>query len=1196
MSSPRSTMRNRKSRHALFFALAIAQLPFGAQAAENWENHTVLQVNTMEPHVTLAPYTNQATARSGERQQSDQFRLLNGNWKFNWVAKPADRPADFFKPDFDDSQWASIPVPSNWEIEGYGTAIYTNSSYPFPKNPPFIPHEDNPVGSYRTNFDLPKDWQDQLVHLTFDGVSSAFYLWINGKQVGYSQGSRTPAKFDITSYLKAGENQLAVEVYRWCDGSYLEDQDFWRLSGIFRDVTLQARAPQHIRDIHIVTDLDESYTDASLEVDIELTGTPKGAIALSLVDAAGTQIASAKQAISANALRFELPIDNPAKWTNESPNLHTLFLTLTDQRGKTVEVIPQPVGFREVEIKGNVFMVNGTPIKLKGVNRHEHHADTGQVVDRASMIRDIELWKTNNINAVRTSHYPNTPLFYELCDQYGIWVLDEANIESHGFGNGPQNKVANDPTWEAAHVNRVLRMLERDRNHPSIILWSHGNEAGIGPNFDACYRAIKATDLTRPVHYEGDKRPGAPAADVYSKMYASETWVGPEDKPSILCEYTHAMGNSNGNLHEYWHDNIYKTPRHIGGFVWDWMDQGIRKPVPAEFQNNIGIGPVKETAFAYGGWEQHGYHHDGNFCMNGLVGADWTPHPGLNAVKYVYRNVHVSEIDAAKGKFNIRNWYDFSNLQDLVKGEWVLEQNGEPIANGELTDLNIPPHSEKSIQVDMPAINNTASTEYTLNFHFRAKADYSTLTEAGTELAYAQFLLPDAVPATAINADALPTLKSVREGDQLTITGKDFTVAFDLQAGRMLDYTVKGRTLIQAGPEMDLWRAYTDNDKAPIGKGRYSDAWRDAISQQQVLSSTFEELSNGAVRVQIAATLPNVNAAYQLVYTVYGNGEIAVDAQLDQRKVPVGLRHPHRFGTELLLPSEFDQMSWYGRGPNATYSDRKFARISRFSGSVDEQWVDYSRPQANGNKTDLRWLSMTNSNGAGLLFYTVGEALSGAAKHYSKETMENSDYSFQMERSPHIHLNIDHDQLGVGGNTSWGATALPAYQLSERLNQFSYRIRPLNTGDTPTKLINSHASAAPVQFKDLSTQLAPANFEGTYSASSQQGKLKPANAFDGKKGTKWIAETADGPQWIMVDFGKSEKLRGLQINWEKKGPYDYKVLLSEDGQQWKKVGANNKRGFTFTHRFDESARYLKIEITKTNGQMKAGITDISKLF
>jgi beta-galactosidase len=312
--------------------------------------------------------------------------------------------------------------------------------------------------------------------------------------------------------------------------------------------------------------------------------------------------------------------------------------------------------------------------------------------------------------------------------------------------------------------------------------------------------------------------------------------------------------------------------------------------------------------------------------------------------------------------------------------------------------------------------------------------------------------------------------------------------------------------------------------------------------------------------------------------------------------VPVGLRHPHRFGTELLLPSEFDQMSWYGRGPNATYSDRKFARISRFSGSVDEQWVDYSRPQANGNKTDLRWLSMTNSNGTGLLFYTVGEALSGAAKHYSKETMENSDYSFQMERSPHIHLNVDHDQLGVGGNTSWGATALPAYQLSERLNQFSYRIRPLNTGDTPTKLINSHASAAPVQFKDLSTQLAPANFEGTYSASSQQGKLKPANAFDGKKGTKWIAETADGPQWIMVDFGKSEKLRGLQINWEKKGPYDYKVLLSEDGQQWKKVGANNKRGFTFTHRFDESARYLKIEITKTNGQMKAGITDISKLF
>jgi beta-galactosidase len=1190
--------RHMRRHTPLLRLLSIALFgPLAAQsssALENWENLDLLQVNTMEPHVTLSPYPSLESAKTGDRNKSPLLKLLNGDWKFHWVAKPADRPMDFHKPNFDDSEWDRIPVPSNWEIEGYGTAIYTNSTYPFPKNPPFIPHEDNPVGNYRTSFNLPADWNDKAVHITFDGVSSAFYLWVNGKEVGYSQGSRTPTKFDLTPYLQAGKNQLAVAVYRWCDGSYLEDQDFWRLSGIFRDVYLQARSPQHIRDIHIVTDLDESYTDARLKVDVELAVESAAKVELLLVDKKNFKVANAERKFTGQPLSFDLPITNPAKWTNEEPNLYTLFLTLKDQNGDTLEVIPQPVGFREVEIKGNVFMVNGVPIKLKGVNRHEHHADAGQVVDRASMIRDIELWKANNINAVRTSHYPNSPLFYQLCDQYGIWVLDEANIESHGFGNGPQNQLANDPAWEAAHVNRVIRMVERDRNHPSIIIWSHGNEAGIGPNFDACYRAIKATDPTRPVHYEGDKRPGSPAADMYSKMYASETWVGDEKKPSILCEYTHAMGNSNGNLHEYWHENIYQTPRHMGGFVWDWMDQGIRKPVPAEFQKNIGVGPVQDTAFAYGGWKAHNYHHDGNFCMNGLIAADWTERPGLHAIKYIYRNVHVTSNNPASGKFTLRNWYDYSNLQDIIDGEWILEKNGEAIATGPIIDLDIPPHGEKTIRIDLPKRSSDPGSEYSVNFSFRAKAAYSTLVEAGHELAYTQFMLPQTAPASSAT-NTVPELNSRLDGDQLTVSGQDFSVAFDLKAGRMLDYTHKGRTLIQSGPEMDLWRAYTDNDKAPIGKGRYSDAWRHSVRLQELIDINTEKLTEGAVRVQLAATLPNVNATYQLAYTVHGNGEIAVDAQLDQRKVPVGLRHPHRVGTEILIPSEFDQMTWYGRGPHATYVDRQFARISRYSGSVDEQWVEYSRPQANGNKSDVRWLRMSDASGNGLLITQVGEPLSVEAKHYSDATMEAAKYSFQLERSSHIHLNVDHTQLGVGGNTSWGATALPAYQLTEPVYQYSYRFRPIAAGESVNELINRSAPAAPVKFEDLRDQLGSANFEGSFSASSQQGKLKPANAFDGKPGTKWVAETAEGPQWIMVDFGKEEPLRGLQINFEKKGPYDYKVLLSNDGKQWKKMSGNNKRGFTFTHRFEATARYLKIEVTKTIGPMKAGIKDISKL-
>ena len=474
----------------------------------DWENPQVLQVNVEPPHATLTPYPDKETAHTFDRYGSDRFKLLNGNWKFEWKPRPSERSQGFEKSNFHDASWETIPVPGNWQLYGYGLPLYTNIEYPFPKNAPYIPHDENPVGLYRKFFEVPASFRSKEVFITFDGVSSAFNLWLNGIKVGYSQGSRTPAEFNITSHLKPGSNLLAVEVFRWSDGSYLEDQDFWRLSGIYRDVYLTARPQQHIRDFRVVTDLDERYEDARLVVSVELMNAAAGSeIELDLKDADGETVLAESRPASARTL-FDLPVSRPRKWNNELPYLYSMLLTLKDTEGGTLEVIPRKVGFREVEIRNAVFHVNGAPVKLKGVNRHEHHPDTGHVVTRKTMLRDIKLFKENNVNAVRTSHYPNTPLFYDLCDKHGIWVMDEANIESHGYGNDAGNRLANDPAWEAAHLDRVIRMEARDKNHPSIIMWSLGNEAGIGPNFETAYQYLKRTDPTRPVHYEGDHRRG----------------------------------------------------------------------------------------------------------------------------------------------------------------------------------------------------------------------------------------------------------------------------------------------------------------------------------------------------------------------------------------------------------------------------------------------------------------------------------------------------------------------------------------------------------------------------------------------------------------------------------------------------------------------------------------------------------------
>src|SRR5215204_6650482 len=582
------------------FTVLLATRQEPGPAAE-WNDPAVLHVNTEQPHATMMGYPSADLARGGDRSRSPWFLSLNGIWKFKASPNPASRPVDFFRPGYDVTRWAGIRVPGNIEIQGFGTPVYVNIGYAFPhdRQNPRPPREDNPVGSYRRSFDLPGAWAGRRVLLNFDGVDSAFYLWLNGQRVGYSEDSRTPAEFDVTKYVQPGPNTLAVEVYRHSDGSFLEDQDMFRLSGIFRDVYLWSRPAQYIRDLEIATDLDASYRDATLVVRADVRNSSKVAAAAQLTMAlfdvsgalVGTRTAAAKAAAGGEGrTTLSLLVASPQKWTAETPSLYRIVLTLKDASGKILEVIPSHVGFRKVEISNGRILINGRPVLFKGVNRHEHSPDTGHYVSTALMIKDIELMKQHNVNAVRTSHYPNAPQFYELADRYGLYLIDEANVECHGFGTNPQNWLSNAPAWRPAYVDRAERMVERDKNHPSVVIWSVGNECGDGPNIAAEYQWLKKRDPSRPVHYEGAARTAGASSDINSFMYptpaatVSRAQARP-DVPLLLCEYTHAMGNSNGGLKEYW-DIFYSETNAQGAFVWDWVDQGIKLPVPPEYRKN----------------------------------------------------------------------------------------------------------------------------------------------------------------------------------------------------------------------------------------------------------------------------------------------------------------------------------------------------------------------------------------------------------------------------------------------------------------------------------------------------------------------------------------------------------------------------------------------------------------------------------
>ncbi|MGS2588987.1 glycoside hydrolase family 2 TIM barrel-domain containing protein [Streptomyces hebeiensis] len=1075
-----------------------------AAPGDEWDARPrVFQINREEARTRLVPYGSVTDAVRGRRvEESPYYRSLNGDWRFRWSKNPELRPVGFHAPDYDDSGWDRIPVPSNWEIEGYPEPIYLNIKYPWvgyeTPEPPDIPREFNPVGSYRRTFALPADWSGRRTLLSFQGVKSAFFVWVNGTRVGYSEDSYTPAEFDITAHVRPGRNTLAVEVFRWSDGSWLEDQDMIDLSGIFRDVYLYSIPPTHVQDLFVRTDLDSAYRDAVLTVTTTVRdrggARPDGhQVEAVLYDAGGKRVLgrpltgrvafpAAGEAEGDAVVTLTADVPAPALWSAEDPNLYTLVVTLTDRSGRPVDVQRTRVGFRRIEYGPGRYTINGKPLMFHGTNRHESDPDHGQAVREERMVEDILLMKRHNINAVRTSHYPNHPRWAELCDEYGLYVIDEANLETHGV----RDRVpASLPEWTDACVDRMRSLVERDKNHPCVVAWSLGNEAGQGENFRAMADWTRARDASRPVHYEGMNA----VADVHSEMYTSPAGVeaygrSGNPKPYLLCEYNHSMGNSGGNLQEYW-DVFERYPNLHGAFVWDWVDQAIRLPVP---------GDPKRTYLSYGGDWKPGYPTDGNFSCNGLVDADRRIHPGLLEIKKMYQPVGISaaaEPSAGDSQVAvaIRNKHLFSGL-DAYELRWTLTRDGERVRQGTLPAPKVAPGGTATVRVpvgrpgaaaDGAAAGTDTGTgtgtgkdtagqggEYWLDIAFvlRRKTRWA---DAGHTVAAEQLALGRRSTATETAPTPTPSATpaapglTVSESDtRVRVSGRGLDVVLDKTTGTLASYRHRGRLLLAGGPVPNFWRGPTDND---IGRKFHTTArtWRDAGADRTVTSVEVSQPSPGEVLIEVAATLPTAPAAsaWHTVFRVLGTGEIRVRHTLD---AAAGLPDLPMVGALLTVPAGFERLEWYGRGPHENYSDRKSAAfVGRYRSTVDDQMAPYVRPQQTGNMTDVRWLSVVNRSGEGLTVTADpgpaaddaadagGDASAAAdasllefsALHHSPFDLEGPRHPHDLTRRAETVLGVNHRQMGVGGINSWGAAPLEAYLLhAGRSYTYGYRLRP----------------------------------------------------------------------------------------------------------------------------------------------------------
>lgn len=1026
-------------RQLLTCCLAMCSLTTMAQHDE-WKNPEINAVNRAPMHTNYFAYSSSEEAAKADKENSSNFMTLNGIWKFNWVKNADARPTDFYRTDYNDKGWGQMKVPGVWEMNGYGDPIYVNVGYAwrsqYKNNPPYVPIENNHVGSYRKEIIIPAEWSEKEIFAHFGSVTSNMYLWVNGKYVGYSEDSKLEAEFNLTKYLKPGKNLIAFQVFRWCDGTYLEDQDFFRYSGVGRNCYLYSRNKKYIQDIRVTPDLDSNYTNGTLNVALNLNGS--GTVELNLTDPAGKSVATAQ--VNGNGQKsVVMDVSNPEKWTAETPNLYTLTATLKNG-SNTLEVIPVKVGFRKIELKGGQILVNGQPVLFKGADRHEMDPDGGYVVSRERMLQDILRMKQLNINAVRTCHYPDDNLWYDLCDQYGIYVVAEANIESHGMGYGKET-LAKNPSYKKAHMERNQRNVQRGYNHPSIIFWSLGNEAGYGPNFEQCYTWIKNEDKTRAVQYE--QAGTNEFTDIFCPMYydydaCKKYSEGNIDKPLIQCEYAHAMGNSQGGFKEYW-DLIRKYPKYQGGFIWDFVDQSNH------WKNKDGI-----DIYGYGGDFNKYDASDNNFNDNGLISPDRRPNPHAHEVGYFYQSIWTTPGDLSKGEIKVYNENFFRDLSAYYM-EWQLLANGEVMQTGVVQDLNVAPQQTATLKLNLNTEKICPCKELLLNVTYKLKAA-ETLMPAGSTVAYDQLTIrPYTAKALelknqkASNLDIVVPVIKDNDHNYLIVEGENFIIEFNKHNGYLSRYEADGMQLLNPGAQLtpNFWRAPTDNDYGAGLQHRYA-VWKNPGLK---LTSLKQSIENEQAIVQAEYEMKAVKGKLFLTYVINNEGAVKVTQKMEAGKEEK-VSDMFRFGMQMQMPENFNEVEYYGRGPVENYADRNHSTlIGKYRQTVAEQFYPYIRPQETGTKTDLRWWRVLNISGNGLQF--VGDApFSASALNYSIESLDDGvqkdqRHSPEVAKAPFTNLCIDKVQMGLGCVNSWGTLPLEKYRVPYQDYEFSFILTPV---------------------------------------------------------------------------------------------------------------------------------------------------------
>lgn len=1048
-----------------------------AQQQNDWENPLVNGINRLPAHSTLYSFETVENAKTVDRSVSTRLLSLNGTWSFNFSPVPEQAPEEFYKSTV--TGWKKIDVPSNWELKGYGTAIYTNVTYPFLVNPPYIDHTDNPVGCYQREFEIPAGWEGMNITLHFGGVSSAFYVWINGKLVGYSEDSCLPSEFDITDKIITGKNTVSVKVFRWSDGSYLEDQDHWRLSGIQREVLLLAEPPISISDVFVQAPLDREYKNASLHIRPKIRSShnqdvkgftleamlfgPDGKAVLkqpltkdlsAIVNEAYPRIDNVRFAL------MEAQIENPLKWTAETPSLYTLVFSLKDKDGKLLEAKSMHIGFRLVETSGNgKILINGKPVMIYGVNRHDLNRYNGKAITRQDMLDDVLLLKRFNFNAVRTSHYPNDPYWYDLCDEYGIYVMDEANLETHGIGS----YLSNQAEWNTAFMERGIRMVERDKNHPSVVFWSLGNESGRGPNHAAMAGWIKDYDYLRLIHYEAGQgnprvpgyiRPGEPGypdrtvtlkenpidqpwLDMLGRFYptpamATEVARQPGDnRPIVFSEYAHSMGNSTGNFKDLW--DVFRAEQRIaGGYIWDWIDQGLVKKDASGTEY-----------YAYGG-DFGDKINDGDFCINGVLFPDRTPKPALYEVKKVFQPVDITVNDLESLTFNALNRNVFTTLEQYMI-QWELTENGISILNGKLDVSAVLPGESLTFKIPvlkMPKIKPGA--EYFIKTDFVLKQDQSW-AKAGYSVASEQFKLPWKTELAETVQKKLPSvvIKTDNVGI-LELTGKNFNIVFNKKTGLITNWTVNGKTLISGnGLRPSFWRPQTDNDFRGSKTHINLKEWKTSETERTVSSFVSADLAEGVKEVTIVHSLLDGKVKWINKIRISGDGILGVDAEIEADN---GLPVIPKIGLTVQIPADYRTITWFGKGPQENYTDRETAAyVGLYSMDIREFITPYIKPQENATRMGIRWMRFTGADSNGLEV-DGKDLLSMSAWPWTMDQIEKANHTNELPVNDFMTVNIDLKQMGVGGNDSWTMRAFPLqqYQIKPGKYTYSFTLNPVH--------------------------------------------------------------------------------------------------------------------------------------------------------